>query len=57
MIDGDTVGKYRTSNLLAEMSVSHDEVGADVVGPSTMMDHQVGVIRRALDSRGHSIAA
>ena len=57
VIDGDTVDNDRTLNLLAEMSVSHAEAGADIVAPSAMMDGQVGSIRRALDSSGHSMAA
>jgi len=57
VIDGDTVDNDRTLNLLAEMSVSHVEAGADIVAPSAMMDGQVGSIRRALDSSGHSMAA
>ena len=57
VIDGDTVDNDRTLNLLAEMSVSHVEAGADIVAPSAMMDGQVGAIRRALDSSGQSMAA
>ena len=57
VIDGDTVDNDRTLNLLAEMSVSHVEAVADIVAPSAMMDGQVGAIRRALDSSGHSMAA
>ncbi|WP_121193467.1 porphobilinogen synthase [Motilibacter peucedani] len=36
----------------AEMAVVQAEAGAHVVGPSGMMDGQVGVIRSALDSAG-----
>ena len=39
-------------NLLARTAVSHAEAGADIVGPSAMMDGQVGAIRQALDERG-----
>jgi porphobilinogen synthase len=35
--------------LLSRIAVSHAEAGADIVGPSAMMDGQVGAIRRALD--------
>lgn len=38
--------------LLAKTAVSHAEAGADFVGPSAMMDHQVGALRKALDSTG-----
>jgi porphobilinogen synthase len=38
--------------LLARTAVSQAEAGADVVGPSAMMDGQVGAIREALDGAG-----
>ncbi len=38
-----------TSELLAEMAVSHAEAGADFVAPSDMMDGRIGVIREALE--------
>lgn len=47
-IDNDaTVERYE------QMAVLHAESGAHVVGPSGMMDGQVGAIRRALDAAGH----
>ena len=42
-----------TLALYAEMAVAQAEAGAHMVGPSGMMDGQVGVIRQALDSAGH----
>ena len=39
-------------NLLARTAVSQAEAGADIVGPSAMMDGQVQAIRQALDERG-----
>src|SRR5881227_3955445 len=42
-----------TLALYAEMAVAQAEAGAHVVGPSGMMDGQVGVIRQALDGAGH----
>lgn len=42
-----------TLKAYAEMAVLHAEAGAHVVGPSGMMDGQVGVIRSALDASGH----
>jgi len=41
-----------TSELLAEMAVSHAEAGADFVAPSDMMDGRIGVIREALEDEG-----
>ena len=42
-----------TLEIYAEMGVVQAESGAHVVGPSGMMDGQVGVIRSALDAAGH----
>ncbi|MGI9064674.1 MAG: porphobilinogen synthase [Pseudonocardiaceae bacterium] len=40
----------------ADLAVVQVESGAHVVGPSGMMDGQVGVIRQALDAAGHQNA-
>ncbi|MEU4478407.1 porphobilinogen synthase [Micromonospora sp. NPDC023966] len=37
----------------ARMAVAQADAGVHVVGPSGMMDGQVGVVRRALDGAGH----
>jgi porphobilinogen synthase len=42
-----------TLEIYAQMGVVQAESGAHVVGPSGMMDGQVGVIRSALDDAGH----
>lgn len=41
-----------TSELLAEMSVSHAKAGADFVAPSDMMDGRILTIREALEDEG-----
>jgi len=41
-----------TLELLAKTAVSHVEAGADMVGPSDMMDGRVRAIRSALDAEG-----
>ena len=41
----------------AEMALAQAAAGVDLVGPSGMMDGQVGVIRAALDSAGHQDVA
>ncbi|MEV6285368.1 porphobilinogen synthase [Kribbella sp. NPDC051770] len=41
-----------TLKIYAEMGVAQASAGAHVVGPSGMMDGQVGVVRRALDAAG-----
>jgi porphobilinogen synthase len=41
-----------TLELLAKEALSHARAGADIVGPSDMMDGRVGAIRQALDQNG-----
>jgi len=54
--DGD-VENDRTLELLAEEALSHARAGADMVGPSDMMDGRVGAIRTALDQNGFNHVA
>jgi porphobilinogen synthase len=42
-----------TLEILGKVAVSHAQSGADMVGPSAMMDGQVGAIRQALDGAGY----
>ena len=42
-----------TIEVLTRQAVSHAEAGADIVGPSDMMDGRVGIIRKALEDAGH----
>jgi porphobilinogen synthase len=42
-----------TLTVYADMAVAQAAAGAHLVGPSGMMDGQVGVIREALDTAGH----
>jgi porphobilinogen synthase len=41
-----------TLEILARMAVAQAEAGADILGPSDMMDGRVGFIREALDENG-----
>ncbi len=52
IVHGGTVANDETLKVLSRVAVSHAEAGADIVGPSAMMDGQVKVIRAALDQRG-----
>lgn len=47
-----SVDNDATLAIYAEMAVAQARAGADVLGPSGMMDGQVGVIRDALDRAG-----
>jgi porphobilinogen synthase len=51
VVDGD-VDNDKTLELLAKTALSHAEAGADMVGPSDMMDGRVKAIRQALDANG-----
>jgi porphobilinogen synthase len=51
------VDNDRTLELYARIAVAQAEAGAHMVGPSGMMDGQVGVIRSALDGAGASDVA
>ncbi|KUF17488.1 MULTISPECIES: porphobilinogen synthase [Streptomyces] len=51
-VDNDT-----TLERYAEMAQVQADAGAHVVGPSGMMDGQIGVIRDALDQTGHGDVA
>jgi porphobilinogen synthase len=53
VVRGGRVENDETLELLSRTAVAHAEAGADIVGPSAMMDGQVGAIRRALDERGY----
>jgi porphobilinogen synthase len=44
----------RTVAALVKMALSQAEAGADIIGPSDMMDGRIGAIRSALETAGHS---
>lgn len=41
-----------TLELLGAMAITHAQAGADMVGPSDMMDGRIGAVRIALDDNG-----
>lgn len=43
-----------TVEVLVAQALSHAEAGADILGPSDMMDGRVGAIRNALESAGYT---
>lgn len=43
--------------ILGKMAVAQAQAGADVIGPSDMMDGRVGYIRKALDDAGYDNTA
>ena len=50
--DKGRVDNDATLDVYAQMAIAQAEAGAHLVGPSGMMDGQVGVIRHALDGAG-----
>ena len=53
--DQGRVDNDATLEVYGRMGLAQAEAGAHLVGPSGMMDGQVGVIRSALDDAGHSM--
>jgi porphobilinogen synthase len=49
--DGEIVND-RTVEALVKMALAQARSGADILGPSDMMDGRIGAIRRALESEG-----
>ncbi|MEM7086684.1 MAG: porphobilinogen synthase [Bacteroidota bacterium] len=52
IVENGAIVNDDTLNVLAEMSLSHAQAGANFVAPSDMMDGRVGVIREALEDDG-----
>lgn len=53
IVEANEILNDETVEVLAEMSVSHAEAGADFVAPSDMMDGRILSIREALEDEGH----
>jgi porphobilinogen synthase len=56
IVNGE-VDNDATLPLLADAAVAYADAGADIVGPSGMMDGQVAALRTALDGAGHDNTA
>jgi porphobilinogen synthase len=52
IVEGSEIVNDATVEVLAQMSVSHAQAGADFVAPSDMMDGRIGAIRAALEENG-----
>ncbi len=53
VVDGEIVND-RTVEALVKMALAQAEAGADILGPSDMMDGRIGAIRQALEAEGRS---
>lgn len=49
IVENNEILNDATVEVLAKMSVSHAQAGADFVAPSDMMDGRIGAIRKALE--------
>ncbi len=54
IVENGQIVNDESSEVLAEMSVSHAEAGADFVAPSDMMDGRILTIREALEDEGYT---
>jgi len=54
IVENGTILNDESVNVLAEMSVSHAQAGADFVAPSDMMDGRILLIREALEEEGYT---
>lgn len=52
IVENGEIVNDATVEVLAKMSVSHAQAGADFVAPSDMMDGRIGAIRTALEETG-----
>ena len=59
LVDSNTgeILNDETLELLCQMAVVQAQAGADIIGPSDMMDGRVGAIRDSLDSEGFANTA
>lgn len=57
IVENGEIVNDATVEVLAKMSVSHAQAGADFVAPSDMMDGRIGAIRMALEQSGFTRTA
>ncbi|SEO29404.1 porphobilinogen synthase [Salinihabitans flavidus] len=53
VVEGEIVNDA-TVKALVKQALSQADAGADIIGPSDMMDGRIGALRRALEETGHS---
>jgi porphobilinogen synthase len=54
IVENNEIVNDETVEVLARMSVSHAQAGADFVAPSDMMDGRIGAIREALEQNNYT---
>jgi len=56
-VENGEIVNDRTVEALVKMALTQAECGADILGPSDMMDGRIGAIRTALETASHSHVA
>ena len=52
VVNGEVIND-ESVEALVKMGLAQAEAGADILGPSDMMDGRIGALRRALETNGH----
>lgn len=52
-VENGEIVNDRTVEALVKMTLAQAEAGADIIGPSDMMDGRIGAMRKALEGAGH----
>lgn len=54
LVENEKILNDATLEILAKMTLAQAKAGADIIGPSDMMDGRIGHIRNNLDSNGYT---
>jgi porphobilinogen synthase len=57
IVKGGVIVNDETVDALVKMALAQAAAGADILGPSDMMDGRIGAMRRALEQAGHGDVA
>ena len=52
-VENGEIVNDRTIEALVKMTLAQAEAGADIIGPSDMMDGRIGAMRKGLEAAGH----
>lgn len=53
-VENGEIVNDRSVEALVKMALAQADAGADIIGPSDMMDGRIGAMRRAFESAGHT---
>ncbi|MDG1737396.1 MAG: porphobilinogen synthase [Paracoccaceae bacterium] len=56
-VENGEIVNDRTVEALVKQALSQADAGADIIGPSDMMDGRIGALRSALEAQGHTNVA